>query len=342
LPYPSTFATAAALFGLAVFPRLLAMRSRAFFALAAPLLAAIWVTHPVTGVFLWLGLLAWSARSPRPAQHWAVLALVGAGSLGLALAWPFYPVASLWSREAALVDLGNDVMYDDPLPRVVPTLLGVPWLVVRWRRDRRDPLALLAVLLIALIVYGGLSGHWTYGRLISHAALLLQLALADACASFEERLGSAGSRVHHLAAPVIVALLVGASWSGAVRPIMAEVGRGDPLWLKFLSDRIGRDDVVLTDLDTCWHVPGFGGKVVAYPMRLPFVPDHDQRVRAVQRFFAIGVPEQERREILGRYGVRYLLFPKSHFSDWPARLQELRPLGRAVYSSSEYELLRVF
>jgi hypothetical protein len=88
-------------------------------------------------------------------------------------------------------------------------------------------------------------------------------------------------------------------------------------------------------------VPSFSGRVVAYPMRLPFVPDHDARVGAVTRFFERGVPQAERLDLTQRFRVTYVLLAKPHFADWPALLAELRPLGRVVYSSPEYELLRV-
>jgi hypothetical protein len=88
-------------------------------------------------------------------------------------------------------------------------------------------------------------------------------------------------------------------------------------------------------------VPAFHGKVVAYPMKIPFVPDHDQRLAAVKRFFEPDVSAVERREIVQRYGVKYELCPKGHFEDWPQRLRAMQELGGSVYSSEDYELLRV-
>lgn len=343
LPYPSAFAAALALGGLAMFPRIAGSGSRAWVSLAIPLLAILWIVHPVNALFLCAGLVACCLEVPRPRRQVAALALAAAASLALAFAWPLYPVRQLWFGEAATVHAGNDVMYHDLFSRIAPALLGAPWLLVRLRRNARDPLALLALCLALLVACGGALGQWSYGRLISHVVLMLQVALADACAALEERLGRlrAGAILRHLLAPSIAAILVAGSWSVALRPTLEEAWRGDPLWLSFLQNQVGRDDVVLTDLETCWYVPSFSGKVVAFPMRLPFVPDHDERQRAVTRFFERGVPQVERLDILQRYGVAYLLVPKGHFADWPALLAELRPFGRVVYSSPEHELLRV-
>ncbi len=343
LPYPSTFAAALALASLAAFPRFARSGSNAWAAFAVPVTAVLWIIHPVSGLFLWMGLIAWSLGAPRPRRHWVALALAFGAGLGLAFAWPLCPLADLWFRQVGLVHQGNDAMYSDPLHRVAPALLGAPWLLLRLKRNPRDPLALLALGLAGLITYGGLFGKWSYGRLISHAVLLLQVTLADASAALEERLGQlrGGAVSRHLPAPAIAALLVGVSWASVVRPTLDEGWRGNPRWLSFLKGEVEHYDVVLTNLDTCWYVPAFSGKVVAYPMQLPFVPDRAQRLHDVARFFERGVPPPERLDIIERYDVKYVLFPKIHFEDWQVRLEELRPFGQVVYSSSDHELLRV-
>jgi hypothetical protein len=341
LPYPSTFASALALGTLAAFPWL--VRSpRRWVPVVLAVATFVWIVHPVTGMFLWVGLFAYSLAAPRPRWHWVALALVAAAAFGLAMAWPMVPMRDLWFGQIERVHEGNDLMYVDPLPRIAPALLGLPWLVVRARRNPRDPLCLLAAGLGLLVTWGGLSGQWSYGRLISHLVLVLQIALADALVSVEDRLAllRRGKIAHHLLAPAVATLLIAASWP-VVRSVLDECRPGDRRWLSFLETRVGREDVVLTDVDTCWYVPAFQGKVVAYPMKLPFVPDHAERLQAVARFFERPAPSAESLAALERYDVRYVLLPKGHFDDWPERLRALQGLGSSVYSSEEYELLRV-
>jgi alpha-1,6-mannosyltransferase len=342
LPYPSTFAAALALGLLAAFPGALHSPSKVKVALGLLASVVLLIVHPVNALFLWLGLFVYSLSAARPFRLGALLALGLGASLALALAWPLVPLGDLWFGQIAAVHEGNTSMYDDPLPRIAPALLGVPWLLWRLRRNPRDPLALLALVLAAAVVYGGLFGKWSYGRLLSHAVLLCQIGLADAMAALEERIAvwRRGALLRPLLAPAMAALLVGVSWSEAVRPTIEEAGRGDLLWLSFLQQQVGRDDVVLTDLERCWYIPAFRGRVVAYPMHIPFVPDHDQRVRAVERFFERGTPDEERREILKRYDVAFLLVPKPPATPEQAGLDELRPLGRTVYANADYELLR--
>lgn len=337
LPYPSTFAAAAALGTLAAFPRL-SDRPRAFVPLVAVAVALVFAVHPVTGMFLAVGLAAWSFGARRPLPHWLLLGAACAAGFLLALAWPLVPMRELWFGQLAQVHGGNDSMYDGPLARVAPALLGVPALALRLRRDRRDPLAVATLLLLLLVAYGGFAHAWTYGRLLAPAVLLLQVALADAVTAFEARLRPP---VRALAVTAVAALLVAGSWR-AVAEIAYEARHpGDRLWLSFLAEHVGRDDVVMTDAETCWYVPAFAGRVVAYPMHLPFVPDHDARLADVGRFFAEDASGDERRALLARYGARFVLVPKHHYPDRPALPEELASLGTTVHAGAEYELVRV-
>jgi hypothetical protein len=342
LPYPSTFAAALALGGLAAFPWILRSGNRLVIALGLIASVVLWIVHPVNALFLWMGLFVYSLSAARPLRVAAALLVGLLASFALALAWPLFPVADLWFGQIGGVHEGNAIMYEHPLPRIAPALLGAPWLLWRLRRNPRDPLSLLALALGAAVVYGGIFREWSYGRLLSHAVLICQIGLADAAAVLEERMRSwrRGAILRPLLAPVTAALLVGLSWSPVVKPTLQEVGRGDPLWLSFLQREVERDAIVLTDLENSWFVPGFRGRVVAYPMPLPFVPDHDERVRTVSRFFDRGTPYHERKEILKRYDVAYVLVPKPAPTPGQAGPEELRSLGRVVYSNADYELLR--
>jgi alpha-1,6-mannosyltransferase len=342
LPYPSTFAFAIALGTLAAFPRLATAGRRAWIVLVLPVMTVLWIVHPVNGLFLAMGLAAASLRAPQPRGHWVTLGIVVAASIGLAFTWPLLSIADLWFGQLDRVHEGNDTMYNSPLPRVAPALLGAPWLLARLRRDRRDPLALLTLVLGGLVFFGGLSGHWTLGRLVSHTVILLQIALADACASFEEGPGRRFATLRHMLAPALAALLISISWSSRVKPTLEEAWRGDTAWLGFLEGRLDHYDIVLTDLETCWYVPTFNGKVVAYPMQLPFVPDHAARQRDVIRFFELDTDPDERCDIIQRWSARHVLLDRSRFPDRQAHLLEsLRPLGQVTYSSREYVLLRL-
>lgn len=341
LTYPSTFAAAAALAGLAAFGGTARTRPRAASALMVPLGAVLWIVHPVNALFLSLGLFVWALSLPRWLETLALVGLAVAASVALALAWPMFPIPELWTGQLQQVHDGNAAMYDRPLSRIAPALLGVPWLILRLRRNPRDPLALLALALGVAVVYGGLAGQWSYGRFISHAVLVCQLGLADAAATLEQRLGSSrGAWPQRLLAPATAGFLLAASWPSVLRPTLEEMKPGDPHWLGFLGREVGRDDVVLAALEDCWYVPAFRGRIVAYPMPLPFVPDHQERVEAVDRFFARGATREERAETMRRYRVSFILALRRGVPEGRAAPDELRELGTLADANDDYELLR--
>jgi hypothetical protein len=340
LPYPSTFAAALALGTLALFPRLSRDGSLRWVGIVAPVSLVLWTVHPVNALFLWTGLFVASLDPVRPPRHFVVLALTALATFGFAMAWPLYPVRELWFHQTEMVHGGNDEVYKDSLRCILPALLGLPWLVVRLWRNKRDKVALLAVALVLFWVYGGLSGKWSYGRLISHAVLMLQLSVADALAALEDRLRLRNVS-RGLLAFAVVGVLLWRAWPTAVEPTLRRLSHGDRAWLSFLSSHVKRSDVVLTDIESCWFVPSFSGKVVAFPMRIPFVPDHDARVEAVERFFMPETTREERLATIARYQVGFVLVDKAHVPNWRELLAAVAPFVSVEYSQGDYELLGV-
>src|SRR5262245_54928191 len=107
LPYPSTFAAALAFGSLAAVTRLATAPPWLWAPPTALVLAFLWILHPVNGLFLCLGLTAWSLERRRPVGHWLALLASFALSVGLALAWPLYPVGGLWFGQIGFVHAGN-------------------------------------------------------------------------------------------------------------------------------------------------------------------------------------------------------------------------------------------
>jgi alpha-1,6-mannosyltransferase len=343
LPYPSTFASGVALLTLAGLPALAARRGGVV--LLAFITALLLVVHPVTALFLWIGVASWSLGSSEPRRWRRWISLAGALLAGalLALGWPLTPMAELWFGQAALVHAGNLEMYEAPLGRIAPALLGLPVLLLRLGRRPRDPLALLFLALAACYLYGGLTAHWSFGRLLAHAVVALHVALADAVVDIElwvQRFKRGPVLRRAFATAIALALIAGA-WNSSVRPILAE-GRSRGLdGLAFLEKHVDRNAVVLADLDTSWFVPSLSSRVVAFPMPIPFVPDHAQRLEAVRRFYGSAGTQAERLALLQRYRVSHVLLWKPVLPDWRERLAELVPHGAVVYAGSDHVLLRV-
>jgi hypothetical protein len=344
-PYASTFAAGLAMVAIFVWSRRCLGRSRSFWALAFVAVSAgtILATHPPVFLLLAAGMFAFALAARPGISDWFALAGALALAGGLAAAWPYYPVWTLLLSEQATFHESNVYMYRRVLERIAPAFLAVPFVIRSWWRNRRHPIAVMAAILSVVYVYGGLTKRWNLGRALPSLVLLCQVELAIAAAAFESRLGTtkgrgaaAGFRVATIAACVVL------SWWWQIRPAVDAFRRPAPTArerLGFLATSVPQDAVVVTDLDTGWYVPAFGGKVIASRHPVAFVPDHAARIADVKRFFDASATRPERDAIVRRYGARFLIVDDGARRALPR--DTFTPFGREVAASSRYRLIAI-
>ncbi|NEC48202.1 hypothetical protein G3I18_06380, partial [Actinospica acidiphila] len=85
---------------------------------------------------------------------------------------PYFDVFALAGDSS--VDAMHRRLYLDLAGQFGLALLGLPALWLRARRSRRDPLVLMFALDCAVVAYGWVSGHYTYGRALGLTLLPLQ------------------------------------------------------------------------------------------------------------------------------------------------------------------------
>lgn len=111
-----------------------------------------------------------------------------------------------------------------------------------------------------------------------------------------------------------------------------------------LAQFIGPHDVVFSDLWTSWHLPTFTGKVITRPEghQLDYnVPRLEIRQRALdlKRFFAPETPDEVRRSLIEKYGVKFVLVNRvlssgidfTSFAEW----------GSVIFASNAFTLIAV-
>ncbi|MFF4542645.1 hypothetical protein ACFY1J_00110 [Streptomyces sp. NPDC001406] len=300
--------------------------------------AVILLVHQFSGVVASLGALATvaAARSGRQA-----LLRLGAGvALGLVVlwAWPYYAFFSLFSAGADLEAIHRSLYRQLP-GRFGLVLLGVAALVLRWRRDRRDPLVIFFVLGAAVFVLGGVSGHYAWGRALPAALIPAQLAaalevlpvpgrtravrtgwagvLAAALAvGAWTQVGTVGYVVPKSALPGVVAAEYRAPWAGY---------RWITPWVKY-------GDVVMARTFPARQIPAYGPYTVAPGYPDVFLPDEGRRTAAVRRYFAAGTPQSQRQQIAREYGVRWVVDTGNALRDAGLRAVAQGPGGQVLYA----------
>ncbi len=317
LPFPSTFAIGLAFWAWALTARL-ARDGGPLLAYAGlgALCGLILLIHPISSVAAMIGVVAfvlgWGLRaaperSRRPALGWALAALTAALVI---LTWPYYSVFALLGDSS--VDGIHRQLYDAMPERFWLAFLGLPALVARWRRDRRDPLVLMFVLGAATIAYGWVSGHYTYGRIMGLTLIPLQFALAVELAG--PRPWTWGRRVLATLCGAGLALSFLSVQAGAVVPrALDPVGFDQPpRWPSYdwAARHIAPGEVVLTDSYRATRsLPGYGPNLVApaWPDASMAETERARRSQAVRRYLSAGSTPAERAAVVRRFGVRWLL-----------------------------------
>jgi alpha-1,6-mannosyltransferase len=345
--YPSTFATALTLHlwaSLAAKP----LRMRRAIALGF-LLGVIALSHQFTAIGTLIGVVACliarrgtilrgtqanaesniekpDADASRGASYRRVLTVGAPFYVGAAVcliviaAWPYY---HLWNitqvDQLSALDGQHHALYRHATAWYGFGLLALIALALRFLRDKTDQLVLLFLGTGAIVAYGAVSGHWSYGRSWPMAMLAAQVALAIAAAEARTpRLRVAWDVPIALitAAGVWVqssALLyvVPSSLKSSASRIVDTSQKKDPLpTLDWLGAHVKRGDVVLADRPTAQDmVAAHGGYGVASPWILPDFPFSlwTSRRDAVARFFASDATPAAHADLLTRYDVKWIL-----------------------------------
>ncbi|MGX2996907.1 hypothetical protein JNUCC64_22000 [Streptomyces sp. JNUCC 64] len=277
-----------------------------------PLWGTVALVHQFTGVVAALGALALVAGA-RPAPGRAGwLRLAGSAALGVALVvlWPYYDVLELLGSDG--LDPIHRSLYRDTAVRFGLAGLGVPALAARWSRDRRDPLALFFALGLAVVVLGGASGHFAWGRALPAVLVPAQLAAALEPFAHGPRRWRAG-----YAAALAAALTAGAwAQSGTLGyavprdllpPAIAQKAREPWHGYRWITPWTRYGDVVMASRWPARQIPAHGPYTVApgYPDVL--LSDEDRRTADTERYYAPGTDGRERARILAGYRVRWVL-----------------------------------
>ena len=351
LPYPSTFTTGLAFVCYAAFYR---YRQTGRYRLLAVLLIAfpvILICHPPTAAAAFLVLCGLSIASGIHSvrQSLMLLAALSVWSGIVVSLWPYFPFWGIVTASDATnikeFHATALLLYEDVLARTFPALLGLPFLALRFRSNRRDPLPLIFVVLAAAYAVGPMLGLWQFGRMMPSLVLVLHIALADRVAYVEHRAISGAVKLRNLMAMYIV---VGASllmcadlWNVSSR-FRHWIPEQDPnADYEFLEDYIGQYDVVISDLHSSWIVPTFGGRVVAVPHPQAFVDSHDIRRQDLDRFFSDDTTQSEREAIIKRYTGRFLLINRRNIDISNEFMEHVRQLGETVYKRGDITLIAI-
>ncbi|MBJ3811485.1 hypothetical protein JGB26_31085 [Streptomyces flavofungini] len=286
--------------------------------------AVVLLTHQFTGVVASLGAAA-MLLGARPFPSRPVLLRLAAGfALGLVVlaGWPYYSFFDLFGAGGDLERI-HRALYRNLPGRFGLALVGVAALALRFRRDRRDPLVLFFALGVLVFAAGGLTGHYSWGRVLPAALLPAQVAAAVeaaevACGDRARARVRARVRARQVFAGVLAGALAVGAWTqagtlgyvlpqGALPSAVAGKYRAPWPGYRWITPWVRYGDVVMAKTFPARQLPAYGAYTVAPGYPDFFLPDEAAREDAVRRYFAPGTPRAERVEVLRRYRVRWVV-----------------------------------
>ncbi|HVW85730.1 MAG TPA: ABC transporter permease [Bryobacteraceae bacterium] len=339
--FPSTFVSALT-FLIWYCALLLEHRPLMLVSVIAPLMLVALISHPLTSIAMMMGLAAIAVgREYRNRGRLAIAAAVLLTFAGAAL-WPLFPFYGLLTQSPRW-DLDANWMYSNYggiLLRIFPALVGLPVVVRRLMRNPRDFIGLTFCGLLLVYLLGGITGKYVVGRVLPFALLMLQLSLAHWLAQAADDAAPSGFAMRRglLALTLVCGLTM-----------LPGIASSLPLWqnsygeFRFLSSRVKPSETVLTDEQSSLKEPAFGGRVVAFTRghTVGFVPDLAARNEDRDRFFEPGTSDGDRRRIIGRYQVQYVLINRREVTDWPSVLMSVERMGRIDWWDGDMILVSV-
>jgi alpha-1,6-mannosyltransferase len=339
--YPSMFAAAAMFLSFALLLEALdGGRARLFVGIGV-LVALCLVLHPPTAIVQVAGLGALFLARVRRRLLFNACLLAGSVLAGVAgaAAWPYFRVLDLFAAQPAEFHSWSYVFYQDVMGQIWPVVLALPVLIWRLREDRRDPLVLFVAVLGLIYALGIITGKYGLGRVIAYIALLTQVALGAAAARWESRL--APPRAWLPVAGTLILLLALFAYTKPPLPRLRRYER--PIWhdVEILLAPVRPGDVVLADSRTSYLIPVLtGGRVVAWRHPVYWVPDHAERRESQDRFFAAAT-DAERRAVIIRYAVRWVVLNRREVHLGPAEEARLMSVGCVVAERGPLLLLDI-
>jgi alpha-1,6-mannosyltransferase len=266
------------------------------------LLGLILLTHQFTGLSAIVGSAAILVARHRIVRTKAALTSLALGLVACALVvavWPYYHLWSVNQGELDDLDPIHHALYAEVATWYgMGILLGLVALALRFVRNKTDALVLMFAGIGAVVVYGKVTEHWSYGRSWPVLMLVAQVAVAIALAE----------AVHvrtrwAWGVPVALATAIGA-WT-QFNGSLDNLPRLNGMAKYFTSNTV----VAASEPDAMYEAAAHGSYGVTAAWYLPEIPraTQNQRNAAVRAIFSPRTSAAERTALLEKYDVTWVL-----------------------------------
>lgn len=357
LPYPSTFCAGLTLIALGIAVRLDVLKSYKVCIAIFVITILVFLSHPLTFLFFASGLGAQYICSGLGGYKRFNLAIIFTVLLAVCLSflWPFYPVKSLIASGSEAFHQSNAIMYENAIGRTWPIIFCMPLAYWGLSKYARRFIFITVFMMMSIYAYGYFEHKYAFGRTISFAALLLQLAIGIGLSRVEKHIASWLTCIKRLIAPGLIISAYVLSLHILLPAITRSLTIANSIWsgrtissqqsyknLTFIQEKVEPGSLVLSDIDTSWKVPTFNGKVIAALHAQAFIEDELKRKADLLAFFETSSSAIQRGELIKKYKPDYLLLDKQSNYNWLLISQEYISSGKGsiVFENNQYKLIK--
>lgn len=356
LPYPSSFATGLVFLAFAFNERYQATKKFKYLVFLYIVCSIVILTHAVAFIFLCVGLVAGTFHKNREQiQNLVALSVVLLFSLITALQWPYYPYWMLLRGAADIYHASNKGVYEHILNSTWPILISLPFLAKDLLQKKNRQILVALIILLSIYIVAWVTQKYSYGRVISYVAILIQIVLAIKIAKWDEQLFN-DQRIKKVLPILIFILFVWVTTSQLNASASRFLSMLNSMYLNrpilnqltfshysFLGQKITPDVRVLANIKSSWIIPSFGGKVITLALPHAFVKDHENRIEDVNSFYSENTTNEHRQEIIKKYQAEYIFLHKLQDKDWLNIAGQLTAskLGKLIYQDATVELYEI-
>jgi hypothetical protein len=314
------------------------------------------VTHPITGAFLFVAAAA-MLLPEKSLFYTARLQLVPLVAFGLTLLWPYF---NYWDTltKGSTDNWFPHALFTGQIPALGTALLGLIILFYYYRRRRYLSVVLGGLFCFALYGLCGAARIFIGNRFLLYGTIFLHIAIAlylfENWPRWWREISFRQPRTLTKLAVVVLLFLPAMRFRAGetyhLGQDMAHAAFGSyhhettAERFCFLSTQLGDTNVVLTEDDTGWPVPAIcGARLVSQQKGDPLIQQEIVRRRKdAESFFKDPLSIDERRDMLKRYKVSHVLLDLWHQDTWDNMLfAQLTQIAREQMVQDKVVLYRV-
>ncbi len=321
LPHVAVFAYGAGFHALASLADFIQTRRLQALACYAGVSWIVFVSHPITGLFIYAAAIALLLVSPKWREAILLQAIPVLAFL-ISFTWPYFDYSRVFFQ-GSTVQWYESILFKGQLAALGPILAGIP-ILLYYTRERKHRFAFYGATICTAVYLLSWAANISMGeRFIFFIAFFLHLGIALFVSEWLEsrREKSHKAAKHRWLRPMAIALIFLLSvpflkhdvrMTGSLlastfvnRPHAETVSEK----LQFLTEYLSSKNVVLTDSLNGFSLPAITGAKTVYHMHGNplLVTELETRQKDTEAFLKGDLSDDEQERVLKRYGVTHVL-----------------------------------